>query len=355
MGCYRHLHCETRQPSRKEKATSKALHAALEEAQQALAAHYEAEASTDDEAEGDDPEEVALQQAVEQAQRAVNEFDASLEVWTDEQKAQGGAFVILSNSGVPVIERGLIRPQERTPTTDANGQVVDVPAKVKPLHGEALCNRLTAHRTAVAQAELLREPTVALALLMHSMIPKVFAECYAPWLRVSTLEISATTTADKLRRVADDLEGSAAWQYIEEQRQKWATMLPTHYRDLLPWLLAQSDDVMANLFAFCVAATVDGVSATDSPHAINAVLEVLSIDMTQYWEATRASYLDHVPKQRLVDVVAQAESPDAGKPLLAMKKGDAAEAAQLRLVGTGWLPEVLRNRDVPSMGNDSEE
>lgn len=32
-----------------------------------------------------------------------------------------------------------------------------------------------------------------------------------------------------------------------------------------------------------------------------------------------------------------------------MKKGDAAATAELRLAGTGWLPEVLAKRD----GSDS--
>ncbi|WP_233465463.1 hypothetical protein [Paraburkholderia madseniana] len=30
-----------------------------------------------------------------------------------------------------------------------------------------------------------------------------------------------------------------------------------------------------------------------------------------------------------------------------MKKGDAAAAAELRMTDSGWLPEVLRNREVP--------
>jgi ParB family chromosome partitioning protein len=36
-----------------------------------------------------------------------------------------------------------------------------------------------------------------------------------------------------------------------------------------------------------------------------------------------------------------------------MKKGDAAATAELRLAGTGWLPEVLANRDA-SDGADNE-
>ncbi|WP_144021223.1 hypothetical protein [Caballeronia sordidicola] len=40
-------------------------------------------------------------------------------------------------------------------------------------------------------------------------------------------------------------------------------------------------------------------------------------------------------------------SAEAAAPLGTMKKDAAAEAAELRLASTGWLPEVLTNREVP--------
>ena len=112
---------------------------------------------------------------------------------------------------------------------------------------------------------------------------------------------------------------------------------------------------LANLFAFCVAATLDGVSETDSEHAINTISDVIELDMKRYWTPTRASYLDHVSKQRIIDVVSQAVSPEAAAPLASMKKADAAAAAELRLAGSGWLPEVLTNRAAPdSLDFDDE-
>ncbi len=49
----------------------------------------------------------------------------------------------------------------------------------------------------------------------------------------------------------------------------------------------------------------------------------------------------------MVDVVAAAVSPEAAADLQAMKKGDAAAAAELRMADSGWLPEVLTNRETP--------
>ncbi|SAL06684.1 nuclease [Caballeronia calidae] len=102
---------------------------------------------------------------------------------------------------------------------------------------------------------------------------------------------------------------------------------------------------MASLFAFCVAATLDGVSATDSAHPIHALVDVMQIDMANYWKPTRQSYLNHVSKARIIDVVREAISTEAAVELQGMKKGEAAAAAELRIVESGWLPEVLRSRE----------
>jgi len=146
-------------------------------------------------------------------------------------------------------------------------------------------------------------------------------------------------------READDMAASTAWKAIDAERSKWAVMLPKQTVHLLPWLLEQSDDVKANLFAFCVAATLDGVSGTDSAHPINALCDVLAVDMTKYWAPTRETYWNHVSKARIVEVVSNAVSPEAAAPLASMKKNEAAAAAEIRLSDSGWIPEVLTNRE----------
>jgi ParB family chromosome partitioning protein len=84
---------------------------------------------------------------------------------------------------------------------------------------------------------------------------------------------------------------------------------------LLGWLLEAGDDLVNNLFAFCIASLVDGVSVTDTPHAINAVADVQGLDMAQYWSPSRVSYLNHVSKARIVEIVSAAVSPEAALPL----------------------------------------
>jgi ParB family transcriptional regulator, chromosome partitioning protein len=135
-------------------------------------------------------------------------------------------------------------------------------------------------------------------------------------------------------------------------------MLPEDCASLLPWLCEQSEDVMSNLFAFCVAATVDGVSGNDRAHPVNVIYDLLDFDMAKYWKPTRTSYLSHVSKARIGEVVANAISNEAAAPLAAMKKDAAAEAAELRLADAGWVPEMMTNREKPyayCVGNDDEQ
>jgi ParB family transcriptional regulator, chromosome partitioning protein len=151
------------------------------------------------------------------------------------------------------------------------------------------------------------------------------------------------------------MEASAAWQQIDTERSKWGAMLPKKLSDLLAWLIEQSDDVMANLFAFCVAATLDSITGTEAVHPVNKLADLLEVDMTKYWTPTRGRYLSHVSKARIAEVVSTAVSPEAAAPLAAMKKEEAAAAAELRLAGTGWIPEVLANRDVSELSADDDQ
>jgi len=90
-------------------------------------------------------------------------------------------------------------------------------------------------------------------------------------------------------------------------------------------------------------------------HPVDKLANLLEVDMTKYWTPTRGSYLSHVSKARIAEVVSMAVSPEAAVPLAVMKKEEAAAAAELRLVGTGWIPEVLAYRDVADLSGDDDQ
>ncbi|WP_322058475.1 ParB/RepB/Spo0J family partition protein [Paraburkholderia sp. J63] len=334
----------TRKPTKEEKAELAELSAARDAAQAELDAYYD---------EDSDPDEVRaerLEAAATTATYAADQYAERFETFDPEDMKQAGAYVYIDDDGRVCIERGLVR-REATPNPQAGAHAISASAarapKERPVHGEKLCRRLTAHRTAAVQIELAKQPGVALAVLMQRMIPVVFDDVYARSYIDHAVMIELHTSRDALVSNADDMAESVAWKALEGERAKWARMLPRRAEDLLPWLLEQGEDVTSNLFAFCVAATVDGISSADRPHAVNEVANTLAVDLSRYWKPTRDGYFAHVAKDRIAAVVGESVSPQVAGELRSMKKDDAAAAAELRMTDSGWLPEVLRNREVP--------
>lgn len=72
--------------------------------------------------------------------------------------------------------------------------------------------------------------------------------------------------------------------------------------------------------------------------------EVVGLDMSKWWKPTSQTYLAHVSKDRIAAVVTEAVDAEQAKPLLAMKKAQAAAAAERLLEGKGWVPEMMRTQ-----------
>ena len=70
--------------------------------------------------------------------------------------------------------------------------------------------------------------------------------------------------------------------------------------------------------------------------------EAVSLDMTAHWVPTARTYLGRVTKPHILAAVREAVSDEAADRMADMKKQDMAEAAEQLLVGTGWLPALMR-------------
>lgn len=302
-----------------------------------------------------------LNDEIERVNAAIIALESRTLVWGAQQMAEAGTFVIVGPQGELVIERGLVR-RENSAALDAAGATVvgvataegpdTVPAKapkVKPVHSAKLCQRLTAHRTTAVHAELVAQPAVALAALLHDLIPMALPEHYGHVSSRGYLALSGENNHDNLLRAADDLSASPAWNAIETQRARWIAELPAKRGDLLPWLIEQDrGTTLLELLAFCTGTLLDGIVGEEKPHAINRLAGALNLDMTRYWTPTRATYFDHVSKARIAEVVSATVSPKAAADLDKMKKADAAAAAELRLAKAAWLPEILTDREAPT-------
>ncbi|WP_186178574.1 ParB/RepB/Spo0J family partition protein [Burkholderia gladioli] len=301
-----------------------------------------------------------LDAEIGQINAAIIALESRALVWDTQQMAEAGAFVIIDPQGKLLVERGLVR-RENSAALDAAGATVtgtpqaeaadqaDAPVpRIKPVHSAKLCQRLTAHRTVAIHAEMVAQPSVALAALLQHLIPQALPEHYSYTSARDYLALSGDNNHDSLLRAADDLPTSVAWNAIEAQRARWIAELPAKRTDLLPWLVKQDPGTtLLDLLAFCTGTLLDGIVGEEKPQAISALAGPLNLDMTRYWMPTRVTYFDHVSKARIGEVVSAAVSPKVAADLGKMKKADAAAAAELRLAKVAWLPEILTDTEIP--------
>jgi ParB family transcriptional regulator, chromosome partitioning protein len=306
-----------------------------------------ANAALDAAADQDDPDEVAvaaLQTEADRIEAQIRAIDGASCDWSAEHRAGAGAIVALERGQV-AIYRGLVRPEnlDQAQPGDSGGSTGACTgtgtASSRPEHSERLMLALTSHRTAAMQASLVAAPEVALAALAHRLVLALRAP-YHP----CAVGIDAKASRSTLERHAPDLAESRAGQALDQERTRWGNLLPGEPAALLGWLLAQPQTTLVELLAFCTAETLDAshgaARVRDDGSALLA--ESLSLDMADWWEPTAETYLDSVPKARIVAAVTQACGASASADLAAMKKADAVKAAALRLAGTRWLPAPLR-------------
>ena len=318
----------------------------------------EALADQDDDDASVDEQFLALEAEAEALQAQLTALEDTLSVWPTELAAQAGCVVFVGHAGTAEIKRGLIRPEDRNFVVDAareavkgcaqhgvSGNLVSLPAaNTRPVHSDKLMRRLTAHRVAAIQAELMFRPDVALAAITAQLAIKLIKDGFRSFRGSDdALTIGANDTHDGLRREADDMTESPAWKTLDAERRAWVERLPRSAGALLPWLLEQDHTTVMQLLTFLIASTVTGVSGTErDKQSTDTLAHALGLDMTKWWSATGASYLSHVSKSRIMDVVTEAAGANAASPLAALKKNDVVTGAEQTIAGTGWLPACLR-------------
>lgn len=304
--------------------------------------------------DGDEDQFIALETEAEGLQEQRKALDEALSVWPVELMAQAGCVVHVSTNGAAAVKCGLIRPEDRSDMAlaaqlggegGADAALVSMPSiKTRPLHSEKLLRRLTAHRVAAVQAELLVRSDVALAAITAHLAQKVFRDQLRFDYRCdSVLAITATDSQFDLRAAAEDLEGSPAWTKLQAEREAWLSRLPNEPEAIFTWALAQEQQTVLQLLTFVVAATVTGLYGVEPEQQSNdALAKAMGLDMSRWWTATGASYFGHVSKARILDVVTEAVDANAASPLAALKKDAAVAGAEQTVAGTGWLPACMR-------------
>jgi ParB family chromosome partitioning protein len=299
----------------------------------------------------------------------IERLEAKHQAYDPADIARCGAFVILNHDGTLRIERGFVRAEDEQPepetvnvseegegdgaVDDNSGTVRNREAEAESVDGEdedaddhkplsdILIRDLTAHRTLGLRLALSEQPDVAVVAVTHALSAQVFYR----FADAHVLDIRPASTPLALH--ADGIEDTKAGRAWADRHANWAAQMPRDVTELWSFVVELDHDSRTALFAHCVALTVNAVKLPMDrrPRAMataGRLAEAVSLDMTAHWQPTARSYFDRVTKSHILAAVREAVGIEAAERMAGMKKQDMAEAAEQLVVGTAWLPALMR-------------
>ena len=330
-------------------------------------------------------------------------------IFDQAEVVRAGAFVTLDRYGELAVYRGYVRPEDELwietavqdgidpaaagqgdelTTTDGNGSDAhgivgtiitsggqpfgvgladdEDDGVLKPLP-ERMLTELTAHRTLALREAVGRSPDVALTLLLMKLVTDTFQSRGA-----SGGCMEASVRQVYMPAQAADLKDSPVAQAVDERHAAWEAELPLGDDATLWDYLTNLDQASRlSLLAHCLSFGINALHEKVNPYGAgisangltrrmvqaDIVAQAVDLDMVEAgWEPTVETYLNRVPKARIIEAVREAKGEGTAQLLDHLKKGEMATEAERLLKGSGWLPEVLRRGDLVVLdGEDSEK
>lgn len=252
------------------------------------------------------------------------------------QRAVAGAVVSVNRQGEWHIVTDLLRSEDARRFEQARRTRSQITPEAPRVHSAALVRRLTAHRTLALSATVAQRPQVALLVLTHRLALLTFYRG-----EYCGRSVKIDLHCAKLDQYGADIAESKAGRAMAELAESWKARLPEDSESLFGWLSGQSQEDVLSLCAYCVATSLDGVTQSESSDELDELAKTAGLDMREWWTPTADGYLKSVPKERIIQVLAEAGAPVSGATEK-LKKTDLALVAERQLTGTGWLPAVLR-------------
>ncbi|QXD01262.1 ParB/RepB/Spo0J family partition protein [Klebsiella sp. PL-2018] len=276
--------------------------------------------------------------------------------WSDDARVLAGVVVSFGRGGVN-IRRGVVRNSDLpetaqdednadgTPETGENAGSAEGAESVclNDTLPASLIRSMTSERTFAAQAALVQQPRVALALMTWTLCLGVFS-CYS-----SNSPVRVHTDARHYLLTDHALSGEdgKAYQALMAQRAALAATLPENWKTDFTWLLARSDAEIHALLAYCTAHALDGLEEKISArgHSLDRVEAAMDFDLREWWTPTADSYFRKLNKKQLSATLAEMGNETAAREVLDMKKDTAAARTEREAAALNWLPDWMVRRE----------
>jgi ParB family chromosome partitioning protein len=305
----------------------------------------------DDEEEFTDGDAETIEDEIGRRQARIETIRAATSTYTDRQKKKAGVVMGIGHGGRLEIHRGMIRPvdpKEAKKKELAKAKAAaEAAGEAAPMGlSEALTRKLTAHRSAALAAHLLECPRVALDLLAANMAMQVLYN--GGYYGAAGVHVQAHKQMGTLISAGPDVEESKAYKAIDEQRDALLDLLPEDPKTLFVWLGEQNIMTVVEILCFCTAATLNAVVGNQHSKPLEQLEGTIGLNMADWWQPTRKSFLDQVPKQVILDALKEVGFDDAAIATAEkLKKSDLAAYAEEALADSGWVPAPIRGKASP--------
>lgn len=288
-----------------------------------------------------DSEAEALQSEYDELQGKMDAFDDSLEFW-GEDKAIAGVYFAIGSSGKLEVVYGLVKSEDYKKAQADKSQGADAETSQGGTEEDmsaSLKETLACVRAGAMQAELMKQPRIAMVLLCHTLAVKTF---FSQWSSEPFFDIALTSHTGDLHAKIDAFSETLSGKAIDAEHEAWANKLPTSETEMLDALLGFSDAEIQALMAYCVSRNLRvHWPHSDATQRYRKLNTLLGADIKNHWKPTADTLFNRLKKPQIMNALKQANVSTDGLTD-GMKKGDMAQKAEVLIQeNPDWLPDLL--------------
>lgn len=239
----------------------------------------------------------------EAAQERVDEIEGKLAIFAaydPEEMKTAGCLIAIDSDGELDIEKGRVKPEERTGDEAKPTAARADAAKPKPEFSQSLLSDLAAYRTQAAQVQIASHPEIAFDLLVFHVASETWnrgrivrdgmdVHFRQSFIKPSVEPKNAATA--KLEAIKEGL--SLGWLDVEGEDEQFKAFR------------ALSRDEKLAILAFCTATTLKPTLRDEQrefPTAYETALSLTGGSVAELWRPTKDNYLSRITRDQLLGI-----------------------------------------------------